>query len=493
MGGWPTTPSVCGVEGIPLSSPLMTDIRASLRARLDAAVGSAQVLTAPSDVAPYVTDWRGRFHGRALAVVRPGATAEVAAVVRACADLDVPIVPQGGNTGQCGGATPDDRGNAIVLSLSRMNRVRAVDPANATLTAEAGVPLAAVQQAAADEGLLFPLSLAAEGSCTIGGNLSTNAGGTAVLRFGNARELVLGIEVVLADGRIWDGLRGLRKDNTGYDLKQLFIGAEGTLGVVTAAVLRLYPLPRTRVTALAALKDVAAAVRLLHDLRQALGDRITGFELMSAYSLALSRKHQPGLPDPCPGHPWYVLVQVDDSAADSPLSALVERALGAALEAGTALDATIAQSGEQARLLWTLRENIAEAQRREGPNIKHDISVPVSAIASFLDEARSALVAALPGLRFVTFGHLGDGNLHYNLAGPEDVAPDAFMANASRANRIVHDLVSRYGGSISAEHGIGQQKRDELVRYKSRVELDLMRAVKAALDPSGILNPGKVL
>jgi FAD/FMN-containing dehydrogenase len=493
MGGWPTTPSVCGVEGIPLSSPLMTDIRASLRARLDAAVGSAQVLTAPSDVAPYVTDWRGRFHGRALAVVRPGATAEVAAVVRACADLDVPIVPQGGNTGQCGGATPDDRGNAIVLSLSRMNRVRAVDPANATLTAEAGVPLAAVQQAAADEGLLFPLSLAAEGSCTIGGNLSTNAGGTAVLRFGNARELVLGIEVVLADGRIWDGLRGLRKDNTGYDLKQLFIGAEGTLGVVTAAVLRLYPLPRTRVTALAALKDVAAAVRLLHDLRQALGDRITGFELMSAYSLALSRKHQPGLPDPCPGHPWYVLVQVDDSAADSPLSALVERTLGAALEAGTALDATIAQSGEQARLLWTLRENIAEAQRREGPNIKHDISVPVSAIASFLDEARSALVAALPGLRFVTFGHLGDGNLHYNLAGPEDVAPDAFMANASRANRIVHDLVSRYGGSISAEHGIGQQKRDELVRYKSRVELDLMRAVKAALDPSGILNPGKVL
>ena len=471
----------------------MSDIRAILRARLDAAVGSAQVLTAPSDVAPYVNDWRDRFHGRALAVVRPGATEEVAAVVRTCVELSVPIGPQGGNTGQCGGATPDERGNAIVLSLARMNRVRAIDPANATLTAEAGVPLATIQQAAADEGLLFPLSLAAEGSCTTGGNLSTNAGGTAVLRFGSARELVLGIEVVLADGRIWNGLRGLRKDNTGYDLKQLFIGAEGTLGVVTATVLKLFPLPKTRATALAALPDVAAAVRLLFDLRQALGDRITGFELMSAQSIALSRKHHPGLPDPCPGHPWYVLIQVDDSAVDSPLSSLLERALGAALEAGTARDATIAQSGEQARLLWTLRDNIAEAQRREGPNIKHDISVPVSAIASFLEDARVALTAAFPGLQFVIFGHLGDGNLHYNLAGPAGVAPDAFMAHASRANRIVHDLVSGHRGSISAEHGIGQQKRDELVRYKSAVEIDLMRAVKAALDPAGMLNPGKVL
>jgi FAD/FMN-containing dehydrogenase len=471
----------------------MIDIRATLRARLDAAVGSAQVLTATADMAPYLTDWRGRFHGRALAVVRPGDTAEVAAVVRACADLRVPIVPQGGNTGQCGGATPDDQGNAIVLSLARMKRVRAIDPDNATLTAEAGVPLAAVQQAAAEKGLLFPLSLAAEGSCTIGGNLSTNAGGTAVLRFGNARELVLGIEVVLADGRVWNGLRGLRKDNTGYDLKQLFIGAEGTLGVVTAAVLKLFPAPKTRVTAFAALPDVAAAVRLLFDLRQALGDRITGFELMSAHAIALSRKHHPALPDPCPGHPWYALLQIDDCAVDSPVAAQIERGLGTALETGVALDATIAHSGEQARALWALRENIAEAQRREGPNIKHDISLPVSAIASFLDDARAALVPALPGVQFVTFGHLGDGNLHYNLAGPAGVAPDAFMASAPRANRIVHDLVAARGGSISAEHGIGQQKRDELVRYKDPVELDLMRTVKAALDPSGIFNPGKVL
>jgi FAD/FMN-containing dehydrogenase len=340
---------------------------------------------------------------------------------------------------------------------------------------------------------MFPLSLAAEGSCTIGGNLSTNAGGHAVLRFGNTRELVLGIEVVLADGRIWDGLRGLRKDNTGYDLKQLFIGAEGTLGIVTAAVLRLFPAPRARATALAALPDVAAAVRLLFDLRQAMGDRITGFELMSVQSMVLSRKHQPALPDPCPGSPWYALLQIDDNAADAPVSAQLERALNAALESGIVQDATIAQSGEQARALWALRENIAEAQRRDGPNIKHDISVPVSVIARFLDAAGPALADAFPGLRFVVFGHLGDGNLHYNLAAPDGVAPSAFLANTARANRIVHDLVAAHGGSISAEHGIGQQKRDELVRYKSATELDLMRAVKVALDPAGIFNPGKVL
>ncbi len=424
--------------------------------------------------------------------MRPGSTEQVALVVRACADLRVPIVPQGGNTGQCGGATPDDRGDAIVLSLKRMNRVRAVDVANATLTVEAGMPLAMVQQTAADHGLMFPLSLAAEGSCSIGGNLSTNAGGHAVLRFGNTRDLVLGIEVVLADGRIWDGLRGLRKDNTGYDLKQLFIGAEGTLGVVTAAVLKLYPAPGTRVTALAALPDVATAVRLLSELRQALGDRITGFELMSACSLGLSRKYHPALPDPCPGHPWYVLLQVDDNASESPLATQLERALGAALESGLVRDATIAQSGEQARALWALRENIAEAQRRDGPNIKHDISLPVSVVARFLDEARAALEAALPGVRFVTFGHLGDGNLHYNLAAPEGVAPPAFLAHTARANRIVHDLVASHGGSISAEHGIGQQKCDELARYKSPVEIDLMRTVKAALDPAGLFNPGKI-
>jgi len=471
----------------------MMEIRATLQARLEAVVGVAQVLTEAADVAPYLTDWRGRYHGRARAVVRPHSTAEVAAVVLACAATGTPIVAQGGNTGQCGGGIPDAGGDAILLSLARMNRVRAVDADNATLTVEAGATLAAVQRAAADAGMMFPLSLAAEGSCTIGGNLSTNAGGTAVLRYGNARELVLGIEVVLADGRVWDGLRGLRKDNTGYDLKQLFIGAEGTLGIVTAAVLKLFPAPRVRATALAALPDVAAAVRLLRELKPALGDRLVGFELMSALSLGLSRKYHPGLPDPLPGHPWYALVQADDSAAESPLVGQLEGALAAAIESGIATDATIAQSGVEADELWTLRENIAEAQRREGPNIKHDISVPVSAIPCFLDEAGAALTAALPGLRFVTFGHLGDGNLHYNLAAPAGADAEAFMANAPRANRIVHDLVSAHGGSISAEHGIGQLKRAELTRYKSAVELDLMRAVKSTLDPRGILNPGKVL
>ena len=369
----------------------MTDIRATLLARLSAAVGSTQVLTDPADLAPYLTDWRGRYHGRAAAVVRPANTAEVAAVVAACAEAGAPIVPQGGNTGQCGGATPDERGTAVVVSLQRMNRIRAVDADNATLTADAGAPLARVQEAAAQAGLMFPLSLAAEGSCTIGGNLSTNAGGTAVLRYGNARDLTLGIEAVLSDGRVWDGLRGLRKDNTGYDLKQLFIGAEGTLGIITAAVLKLFPAARSRSTALVAVADVAAAVRLLRAFGEAVGERLVGFELMSAYSLALSRKHHPGLPDPLPGHPWYVLAQVDDSRADAPVEAELETALAALIEDGRALDATLAQSGEQARALWALREGIAEAQRREGPNIKHDISVPVSAIPRFLDTAAAAL------------------------------------------------------------------------------------------------------
>ncbi len=330
---------------------------------------------------------------------------------------------------------------------------------------------------------MFPLSLAAEGSCTIGGNLSTNAGGTAVLRFGNARELTLGIEVVLADGRIWDGLRGLRKDNTGYDLKQLFIGAEGTLGIVTAAVVKLFPAPRTRATALAALADVTAAVALLAELKQALGDRLIGFELMSGYSVALTRRHFAALPDPLPGHPWYALVQADDSAAGSRLAEVLEQALAAALERGRALDATIAQSGEQAHGLWALRENIAEAQRREGPNIKHDISRPGLGDRRVPASGENAWPRRFPGPRFVIFGHLGDGNLHYNLAAPEGVAPNAFLAHTERANRIVHDLVAAHGGSISAEHGIGQLKRAELVRYKSAVELELMRADQGGARP----------
>ena len=472
----------------------MADPHATLTARLASIVGARNVMRdGDEDAAPYLVDHRARYHGRARAVVRPASTDEVAAVVRACADAGVPIVPQGGNTGLCGGATPHAGGDEVLLVLTRLDKVRSVDTANATMTVEAGVPLARVHEAAGAHGLSFPLSLASEGSCTIGGNLSTNAGGTAVLRFGNARELTLGVEVVLADGQVWNGLRGLRKDNTGYDLKQLFIGGEGTLGIVTAAVLKLFPAPRSRVTALAAVRDVAAAVTLLGVAKGVLGDRLVGFELISDEALRLSQMHHPGSADPLPGHPWYVLLQADDAAADAPLTALVEDALGAAAEQDVVQAAAIAHSDEQARRLWALRENISEAQRREGPNIKHDISLPVSAIPAFLADSERALVAALPGVRFVVFGHLGDGNLHYNLTAPPGTAPEAFMAELARANRIVHDLVTRTGGSISAEHGIGQLKRGELSHYKSALEIELMRRIKAALDPRGLLNPGKVL
>jgi FAD/FMN-containing dehydrogenase len=471
----------------------MADNDASLIGRLAAIVGGANVLTDPADIEPHLVDWRGRYRGAARAVVRPGTTDEVAAVVRVCAVESVPIVPQGGNTGMVGGATPDVSGRSIVLSLVRMNRVRDADVANATITVEAGMPLARLQQAAADVGLFFPLSLAAEGSATIGGNLATNAGGTAVLRFGNARDLVLGLEVVLADGRVWNGLRGLRKDNTGYDLKQLFVGSEGTLGIVTAAVLKLFPAPRARATALAAVRDARGAVALLGTLKSALGDRLVGFELISRFCVTLTRAHFPALPDALPGQPWVVLVQADDSAADTPVAAQLEAALGRAADQGVVADAVIAQTEGQAQALWTLRESIPEAQQLEGPNIKHDISLPVSGIPDFLDQAEAELAHALPGVRFVVFGHLGDGNLHYNLTGPEGLPAADFLAHTTQANAIVYALVDRHRGSISAEHGIGQLKRDALRRFKSPLEVELMARIKNALDPQGILNPGKVL
>jgi FAD/FMN-containing dehydrogenase len=457
------------------------------------AVGDAQVLN-KGDLSAYELDWRRRWRGRALAVVRPANPGEVAAVVRICAAQGCSVVPQGGNTGLVGGGVPDDSGTQVLLSLQRLNRVRAIDAANATLTADAGCVLQAVQQAAADAGFLFPLSLAAEGSCTLGGNLATNAGGTQVLRFGNARELCLGLEVVTAQGEVWNGLSGLRKDNTGYDLRDLMIGSEGTLGIITAATMKLFPLPVGRVTAFAACEGLPQCVQLLQLARERLGAALTGFEVMEAFALELVARHFPQLPRPLPAARWTVLLETGDADDDVIARQRFEAMMQTALERGIAADVVVAESLAQARALWHVRESIPLAQAEDGPNIKHDISLPVSAIADFVASTDAALTAAFPGARIVNFGHLGDGNLHYNLQGPPGVAPEAFLdRHEHQANAIVYDAVVARGGSISAEHGIGALKRDELVQRKPAVALAMMRAIKQALDPKGTLNPGRVV
>jgi FAD/FMN-containing dehydrogenase len=448
-------------------------------------VGAANVLTAPQDTRPYFTDWRRQYSGSAECVVRPASTAEVAAVVRLCAQAGVAIVPQGGNTGLCGGSVPSGQAREIVVALGRMNRIRELDRLNDTITVEAGCVLANVQRAAEDAGRLFPLSLAAEGSCQIGGNLSTNAGGVNVLRYGSAREQVLGLEVVLPDGRVWDGLRGLRKDNTGYDLKQLFLGAEGTLGIITAAVLRLHPKPSASSTAWVALERAQNAIELLGFLHERLGERLSAFELLSRNCVEAVLAFAPGTQDPLAAvHPWYVLAELADSGDEHPLREQVEKALVDAAERGVIADAAIAQSGEQARALWRIRESVPEAQFT---NVKHDISVPISKVAEFIERADARLAARFADARVYAFGHVGDGNVHYN------VGPERLVAERPAVNRIVYDTVAELGGSISAEHGLGQLKREEIRSHKSALELELMRTLKRALDPGGLFNPGKVL
>jgi FAD/FMN-containing dehydrogenase len=462
--------------------------------RIRSVVGDRGLITGPADLEPYVVDWRGLFHGATPAVVRPSSTAEVAAVVKICAETRTPIVPQGGNTGMCGAATPSPAGDQIVLSLGRLNRIREVDTLNNTITAEAGCILANVQQAALEADRFFPLSLGAEGSCQIGGNLATNAGGVNVLRYGNTRELALGLEVVLPDGRVWEGLRGLRKDNTGYDLKDVFIGSEGTLGVITAAVLKLFPRPRTVLTALAAVPEPAAAVALLELLRGECGESISAFELISRLCLEIVFKHIPDTRDPFgEAHGWYVLAELAEVGEEGPLRAAFEHAMALAVERGLVLDAVIAGAESQRRSLWRMRESIPEASRQEGMVYRHDISLSVSRIPEFIPTAAAALEGSFPGVRIICFGHLGDGNLHYNafVAGRRRDEPSD--RDATDVNRVVHDIVHHFGGSFSAEHGIGQSKRGELEHYKSAVELELMRTLKHALDPRGIMNPGKVL
>jgi FAD/FMN-containing dehydrogenase len=462
--------------------------------RIRAIVGPRGWIADAQDMAPYLVEERGLYRGRARMVVRPGSTQEVADVVKTCIDAGLAIVPQSGNTGLVGGGIPHEHGEEIVLSLSRMNRVRAIDPLNYTITVEAGCILAAVQKAAAEADRLFPLSLGAEGTCQIGGNLSTNAGGIAVLRYGMARDLVLGLEVVLADGRIWDGLRGLRKDNTGYDLKQLFLGAEGTLGIITAAVLKLFPRPGAVETGFVAVRDPAAAIELLARARSGTGDAITAFELISRQALDMVLRHIPGTSDPLATQSrWYVLMEASSGAAGGGLRASLEQVLADGAEAGLVLDGTLAASGEQAKALWRLRETITEAQKPEGGSIKHDVSVPVSKVPEFIARASAACEALLPGIRIVAFGHAGDGNIHFNISQPVGADRAGYLARWEEFNRIVHDIVAELRGSISAEHGIGRLKRVELTHYKSPLEIELMRMLKRTLDPKGILNPGKVV
>ena len=456
---------------------------------LKAIVGPGGWTSNAEELEPHLTEWRGNFVGRTPIMVRPKATSEVCEIVRACAQAGVAIVPQGGNTGMCAAGIPDDSGEQVLLSMGRMNRVVEVDAENFSMIVEAGVILADAQSAAASAGRFFPLSLGAEGTCQVGGNIATNAGGINVGRYGTARALVLGLEVVLADGTVLDVLRSLRKDTAGYDVKQLFIGSEGTLGIITKASLRLFPDPGTTATAMLGLESAAAAVDVLGNLKRELDDRVESFELVSARVFGLVEKHIPGARLPfIEQFPWYVLVET--AAGDDP--ELLERALAIELEQGRISDAVIAKSQSEAEALWRLRHAIAEAERQDGKALKHDVSVPLSKMQSFLEQGDALLAKLRPDLRLVAFGHVGDGNLHYNVVLPRDLPPDEWRAEGERITQAIYDLVASLGGSFSAEHGVGQAKRPYLARYRAGPEFELMQMLKKTLDPANILNPGKL-
>ena len=471
------------------------DSQADALQRIRAVLGPAGCIDTPELTARFLTDFRGLYRGASPFVACPATTAEVAQMLALCNGARIAVVPQGGNTGYCGGATPSARGDQLVLSLHRLNRIREVDAANFSLVAEAGCVLLDVQAAAQAVDRLFPLSLGSEGSCQIGGNLSTNAGGLAAVRYGVARDLVLGLEVVLADGRVIDGLSSLRKDNTGYDLRDLFVGAEGTLGIITAASLKLFPQPRTIETAFVAVPGMQAAVDLLAQVREATGDCVTTFEYLPRIAVEFTVRHIPGVSDPLGApHPAYVLCEVSTARRDPHLRSLLEDTLGAAIERGDVIEATFAESIAQREALWRLRESVPEAQRHEGASIKHDVAVPVAALPAFLHKASAAVAQVAPTARLVAYGHVGDGNLHFNLSEPAGGGDrTGFMALQEALGHAVHACVREFRGSISAEHGIGQLKRDLLAQYKDPVALAAMRSIKLALDPRGIMNPGKVL
>lgn len=463
--------------------------------QLSTMLESKYILTQDQDKAPYLTDWRKRYTGKALAVLLPGTSSQVADIVKLCAQNQVEIVPQGGNTGFCGGATPDSSGKQIILNLKRMNQVREIDIANQTITLEAGCVLQTAQEKAAEQGFLFPLSLGAEGSCMIGGNLATNAGGTNVLRYGNARDLCLGLEVVTAKGEIWNGLKGLRKDNTGYDLRDLFVGSEGTLGIITAAVMKLYPLPISQWTTLVACESIANSVALLSLFQKRATSLLTGFEMMTQESLDLTEKHFPQMANPLQGKPPFtVLIELSDHESEDHVRSLLETILEEAFVSHVISDAVIASNLNQANSFWHMREHITIAQAEEGANLKHDITIPLSSLDGFIQETDSLIRARYPGIRIINFGHLGDGNLHYNIAPPLGSDPKIFNEqNEKPIHELIYAQVERCNGSISAEHGVGQLKLDGLRAHKGEVAHELMKTLKRALDPQNILNPHKVV